>query len=309
MQTGSGARADAAPLTYRGFLASYRTAYAHQGGTKALALGALEPAWFAKLQRELAGVAAAEKSSNVADPAHTTYWTRPIGEARQFSLYNPTGRSDEYLSDFAAPSERPKRLVFPQLESLTRLARLFGRELLNLRLNGLGRQSALSLHEEDPITPARFGVEYRARFHLPIFTTPEARMLLDGEQFRFEEGVLYFFHHGCVHAAQNLSDQPRYHIVLDCELTPELFARLFPGTPSPDAGFRKYSPEQARRAAAGEPVRFASFVTEHGHVEERLDYGRRVPSWIDWYARGYPSLFRPWQRLTGRAGAGTRIPT
>lgn len=288
--------------SFRQFVSEYRRAYQHRGGLKALALGRLDPAWFAEIQREAQWIIDGQPSSNVGDKQHTTYWTKPKGEARQFSLYNATGNSQEYLSDFAPPAKTPKKLTFPQLSAIARFAKLFGDDLINLRLNGLGVSSGLSLHEESPITATRNGPEYRVRFHLPIFTNPNARMLLDGEQFHFEAGNVYFFHHGCVHAAINDSDQKRYHFVLDCELTPRLFESLFPGREGAvDPGFLRFDEAAAVELSRGEAIEFGEFVTETGEHITGIDYGRTIPTALDWYRTAYPSIFRPFQRLFGTA--------
>jgi hypothetical protein len=289
---------------YRGFLREYRRAYEHKGGIKSLALGRLDPDWFKAIQAEMTWVIGSQSSSDVTDKKHTTNWTRPVGQARQFSLYNPTGKSDEYLSDFVPPARTPKRLVFPQLSATARFAALFGEDLWNLRLNGLGTSSKLSFHEEDPITPKKEGIEYIVRLHLPIFTNPTAEVILDGESFHFDEGILYFFHHGCVHSAVNGGADPRYHFVLDCRLTPELFDKVFPGSgPSPDAGFRRCDWAEAWVLAPGCASPIEEFVTESGQViRGRLDYGRRAPNSLSYYRKSYPTVFRPLDRLLGRTG-------
>lgn len=287
-------------MAYAEFLRDFRRAYQHRGGVKALALGTLDPEWFGQLQTEMRWVTDTQASSDVGMAEHTTNWTRPVGVARQFSLYNPSGKPDEYLSDFAPPAKVGKKLVFPQLQATARFARLFGDELWNLRLNGLGNASKLSLHEEDPIEPLRGGRSYKARFHLPVFTSGRAEMLLDGESFHFEEGRLYFFHHGCVHAAINNDDAPRYHIVLDCLLTPELYGRIFPGQGGAvDAGFHRCSPAESHALVPGRPSPVDVFVTESGEEKRILDYGRSVPGMLTWYRKNYPSAFRPFDRLFG----------
>lgn len=288
-------------LTYRNFLREYRMAYRHKGGIKALSLGRLDPEWFKAIQAEVSWVIDSQASSDVTSAQHTTNWTRPVGQARQFSLYNPTGRSDEYLSDFLPPAQSKKKLVFPQLAAMARFAALFGEDLWNLRLNGLGTNSKLSFHEEDPITSKKEGVEYLVRLHLPIFSNGNSEMLLDGESFHFDEGSLYFFHHGCVHSAVNGGTDPRYHFVLDCRLTPALFQRVFPGSqPGPDPSFQRCTWQQARLPGRPSPV--DEFVTEAGAViRGKLDYGRPVPNRLSYYRRSYPSIFGPLDRMLGRA--------
>lgn len=288
--------------TYNEFLREYRRAYEHKGGVKALAMGRIDHDWFKEIQDEMTWVIDSQSSSDVTAKTHTTNWTRPVGQARQFSLYNPTGKSDEYLSDFLPPASAKKKLVFPQLSSTARFAALFDDDLWNLRLNGLGTSSKLSFHEEDPITPNKNGLSYIVRLHLPLFTNNSAEMLLDGESFFFKEGYLYFFHHGCVHSAVNGGSDPRYHFVLDCRLTPDLFERVFPGTaPSPDPGFSRFGWSEARAQVPGKPSPVDEFVTETGQVIRGvLDYGRPVPNRLSYYRKMYPSIFRPIDRLIGR---------
>ncbi len=285
-----------------GFKRGFRRAYRHEGGIKVLALGRLDAGWFAELQKEMAWVISSQSSSNVGSPAHTTNWTRPIGEARQFSLFNPTGRPDEYLSDFAPPAKVRKRLVFPELKATARFAALFGADLWNLRLNGLGKQSGLSAHEEDPITPGRWRNSYKVRLHLPVYTNAGACVYLDDERFHFAEGHLYFFHHGCVHSAVNPMEEPRYHLVLDCNLSSALFRRVFPGggSSTPDKGYTKLSPVEAAPLERGEPAPLGAFVTEDGRtISTGIRYGRHLPSPLDYYRKNYPSLL-PAPRLVPR---------
>lgn len=289
-------------MSYRAFVCDFRRAYEHRGGLKSSALGSLDPLWFEALRGEMSWVIANQPASLVTDKAHTSNWAKPVGVARQFSLFNPTGRPDEYLSDFAPPAKVGKKLVFPELEATTRFAKMFGEQLWNLRLLGLGRSSKLSLHEENPIEPQRYGMTYKLRFHLPVFTGPGARMLIDGESFHYDAGVLYFFHHGCVHAAVNDDETPRYHLVLDCLASADLYHRLFPGTTRRcDPGYQRLNPAEARATQIGEVSPVDEFVTEGGQTRHRLDYGRRAPGVMSWYRKAYPSAFRPLDRILGVA--------
>lgn len=229
-----------------------------------------------------------------------TNWTRPSGEVRQFSLFNASGRSEDTAGDYGYLGDvKKKRLVFPQLEGLSRFARLFMPDLRNLRLNGMGPNSALSAHEESSIQTTRLGLQHVVRFHLPIFTNAGARMFLDDEWFPYAEGTVYFFHHGCVHAAANGGNEPRYHLVLDCFFSKGLFQRLFPGQRSPDAEFCLSTDAEAIVAPI-EHHHFPEFVCEGGQViAGPIDYGRRLPHWVDWYRTNYPSVFSPLSHARG----------
>ena len=280
-------------MRYREFLTSFKRAYRHKGGTKALELGKLEATWFRQIQEECAWIYDHAGSSDVTDQRHVTYWTRPSGEVRQFSLFNETGKSEDTKGDYGYLGDiAKKRLVFPHLSALGRFAALFQPMLRNLRLNGMGAGSSLDAHEENCITASGLGRTFILRFHLPVFTNPAAHVFLDDEKFQFAEGHLYFFHHGCVHAAANAGKEPRYHLVLDCFLNRSLFAHLFPGHPSPDSCLIKTTDETA--VVRGIPSHFPEFVSEGGRViRGSIDYGRSLPSPFTYFKKNYPSLFDP----------------
>lgn len=275
---------------YRAFLRDYRAAFEHRGGVKALLLASLNEAWFEKLRAECLEISGAEASSDVTSPDHSTHWTRPQGSVNQFSLFNETGRSDDYRSDFGGRTDvKARKLVFPGKPAIARLAALFGSELRNMRLNLIGRKSSLQPHEEGSILSTPRGVDYVARFHVPIITNPGARVLLDNELFHFASGGLYFFHHGCVHGAVNEADEERYHIVIDAFLTRKLFDNLFdPDTPAPQGLTKRRG---AERRPDSEPFETRDFATESGVIMKDLLYGRQAPGFLAYYQKNYPSLF------------------
>lgn len=287
-------------MKYRFFSNNIKVAYAHKGGIKTLALGKLSDEWFRKIQAECSLITQGARPSDVTLASHVTNWTRPSGEVQQFSLFNISGETEDTTGDYGYLGDaKKKRLVFPHFEGLARFARLFASDLRNLRLNGMGPHSALNAHEERSVAATRFGTQTIVRFHLPVFSNPGARIFLDGEWFRYDEGTLYFFHHGCVHAVANDSDEPRYHLVLDCFLSKALFRRLFPGQRSPDPEFYLKGTAEALVPPLGR-YRFPDFISEGGRVVTGdIDYGRPVPRWIDWYRANYPNVFAKWSRLAG----------
>ena len=287
-------------MTYSQFISGIRSAYEHSGGLKMFACGQLENSWFRQICSEVNGILDSQPSSDVTSKAHVTNWTRPTGEARQFSLFNATGRTDDFLSDHSF-DRSAKKLTFPHLLGIQRFASIFGPALLNLRLNGLGKSSGLGAHEERSIQCTRYGLVYKIRFHLPIYTNPNARICLDGEMFHFEPGILYFFNQGCVHAAINDGDEPRYHFVLDCLLTRKLQATLLSqlGKPSADLGFRRLSASEAEVYRKSEPWSAADFTTEAGILMTRLDYGRVAPKALDYFRAQRPNLFARVDKLLG----------
>jgi Aspartyl/Asparaginyl beta-hydroxylase len=277
-------------MTYGEFVAGIRVAFEHRGGVKTLLLGKIDPLWFSQIQRECSSIIAAAESSDVTRKGHVTNWTRPTGRVRQFSLFNMSGDSADTRGDYGYLGDvAKKRLVFPEHDALARFAKLFIPALRNLRLNGMGTSSALNAHEEMSITPTPLGSSHIVRFHLPVFTNPHAAIYLDDEQYHYDEGCLYFFNHGCVHAASNNGTEPRYHLVLDAFLDRALFARFFPGQTSPDPGFVKMQSIEMH----GTHYHFPNFARENGSiVEGPINYGRRAPRAVDYYKKNYPSMVR-----------------
>lgn len=95
-------------MTYEKFVRGIRTAYEHRGGLKMFACGKIEDSWFQQIRQEVNWIASSQASSDVTAANHVTYWTRPTGVARQFSLLNGSGRSDDFASDHSFALEGKK---------------------------------------------------------------------------------------------------------------------------------------------------------------------------------------------------------
>jgi hypothetical protein len=207
-------------------LCDIRDANFHHGGLRCKRVLTVEEEFFREMQSEISKLIVDNQPSDVQNKEHLTNWTRPYGNAIQYSLLNESGQFDDFTKDFNGTS-RNKR--FHHGDKYPALARFIGGfpDAINLRLNGMGPDSGLSPHEEHTVIRQglRFGV--RVRLHLPIFTTPEAQVYLDGDYFHFDEGSVYYFNNGCVHSARNLGTETRYHLVWDMPLTARTFDLLF----------------------------------------------------------------------------------
>jgi hypothetical protein len=186
----------------------------------------LYPANITDLRREVHEIVDGLPYSSVS-AGHITNWTDPIGEVRQWSLWNRHGKTDDTSDDFSyamAGRHVPHAGRFPALDSFIRSHP----DLVNMRLNMLSAGSALSPHEEHlPRKKAQGKVSLRARFHLPIDTNPFAKMFADDRWFHFEEGNVYFFNNGCVHAARNGGETSRLHLVWDMLMTERAYNQMF----------------------------------------------------------------------------------
>lgn len=203
--------------------------YHHADGMRALHIGAVDPSLFGALLLD-AGVLTREwLPSLVREGSHSTGWTRPVGEVKQWSLFNTHGCTDVTSDDFRYDNIPDKRAV--PLSSIEVLAKSLP-DLVNMRMNLIGPSSSLSPHEESLDRPLPDGrVALRARFHLPLITTPRALMLADGDLFHFEAGQLYMFNNGCVHSAANYEDADRVHLVWDQLMTERAVDAMFGSTP------------------------------------------------------------------------------
>jgi len=266
------------------------------------AIGRIEDSWMEQIRSEVNWIVNSQASSDVTRKDHITNWTRPTGVAKQYSLLNRTGKSDDFSSDHSFALEG-KKLAFPDLKGIERFAKLFGPNLINLRLNGLGKSSGLGAHEEKPIQATSTGhLNYKIRFHLPIYTNPSVRICLDGEQFHFDEGILYFFNQSCVHAAINNGEEVRYHFVLDALLDKKLQQELLSlsGNPAGDKGLKTFDAAESERYSKSEPWHPDDFMTESGAKMTRLDYGRKAVKPLDYHRVRHPSVFAKVDRLLGR---------
>lgn len=177
-------------------------------------------------------VAAGSLPSDVTAKGHVTNWTRPQGEANQWSLFNRSGDTSDTSGDhdrsaegkaFAAPAFEAIRDVFPTI--------------YNLRLNRLGPASSLSVHEEEIVVKDHDGRwRLRARFHLPVATNEQATVELDGQRFHLEAGVVHYLNNGCHHRAVNDGEEERLHLVWDCLLDRALAERIGAGRPLKSLG-------------------------------------------------------------------------
>ena len=196
---------------------------------KALELFKVDETFFADLKKEVIQIVQSESPSQVNKAGHVTRWTRPVGNAFQFSLLNQTGRFDDFSTDQIKSRGNKK---FHHKKTYPKLAEFISKfpGMTNLRINILDTNSRLSQHEEDISlyhdTTGKPAL--RTRFHLPIITNPRALMFLEGDLYHFNAGKIYFFHNGCIHAAENNnSTYARIHLIWDMLLTDDTFTRMF----------------------------------------------------------------------------------
>jgi len=208
-------------------LSGIRDGNYHVGGIRCLQLLRLEEHYFGELRDEVVRLTQTECGSDVSNPNHITNWTRPRGEIVQFSLFNTSGRYDDFSSDHDL-SRIGKR--FFGSASYPELARFLSvvPDLVNFRINLMGAGASLSPHEEHAIVRTGGGaVGARVRFHLPMVTDFRAELMLDGYVYLLAPGTIYFINHGCVHSACNGGDHCRIHLVWDLLLTHEAYDVMF----------------------------------------------------------------------------------
>jgi hypothetical protein len=205
--------------------------YGHESSYKSRDLYILDNIFLKKLRDEVLELIEVEKPSNVAKHNHVTNWAGPIGVSKQFSLLNNSGRFDDTSSDH---NKSKKGKAFHHKERYPTLARFieFFPDAINFRANVFGSNSGLKQHKEDIVLVQSSGTPgLRVRFHLPIKTNKDVLMFVGGNYYHFNEGVLYFFHNGCVHAAHNHHNaQDRVHLVWDMLLTEDTYNRMFGGS-------------------------------------------------------------------------------
>jgi hypothetical protein len=208
----------------------------HSGGSPAircLRLFHLAGEYFERLRDEVIALVLTQEASDVGAADHVTNWTRPHGPVRQFSLFNASGRFDDFSADHDGScfgKRFHKRASYPAISHF-----IDGfPHAVNFRINVMGPGGRLSPHQENVLIRTKAGsLGARVRCHLPIATNESAEMMLDGGIYHLEAGVIYFVNHGCVHSARNGGAQDRIHLVWDMLLTRNAFELMF-GTHTPD---------------------------------------------------------------------------
>lgn len=229
----------------------------HQGGLKMWPCLAVEPAWFAEIREEVTRVVERRVPSDSTRPDHPSNWAGLVGRAAQHSLFNSSGDTSDYASDFNSQS-RGKCFADSGSPAIERLVSCFAERLHNFRINTYFPHSGVKPHEE-PIVKDNLVC---LRFHLPIFTNDRATIILDGERFHFESGIIYFFNKGCIHAAENSGDEPRRHFLFDLWLDEWVFQNMFSADSqaTPNSGLLRIDPVRTARLCASTPVDVSEYV-------------------------------------------------
>lgn len=228
-------------------------------GVTTLAVFDVVPEFFAALRADALDLVARENPSRPDDGQHVTNWTKPYGRVKQYSLFNESG----YFYDTSRDHDRSRAgKGFRHADRYPTLARFIALfpDAFNFRLNLLDGPAGLSPHQESVVWRRRRAstiVYLRARFHLPVTTTPQARLLLRDELVHFPAGVIHFFNNGAVHAAENPAGSRRIHLVWDMLLTQRAIQQMFGDSHVPQGLQRRVG--KARSVPVIEKVQVRSY--------------------------------------------------
>lgn len=179
-----------------------------------------------------AGLLAAELAavtSHTWNVQRTHTFSGHIGQAapidwRVLPLRSLGGDADR--TDPGGPGPQPFKPTrwLKQLPYLARLLDAIPAPLNAVRLMALG-PGAVSTAHRDPKYRLDRGL---TRLHIPIVTTPDAVLVLDGIEHRWQPGTLWYGDFSREHLVRNTNDTvTRIHVVIDALLTPNL-ASWFP---------------------------------------------------------------------------------
>jgi len=93
------------------------------------------------------------------------------------------------------------------------------------RLMALGPGTAIHDHRDGKLS-FPWGT---MRLHIPVITNPGAVITVDGQEYHWDAGRLWFADFDRLHRVRNTGTRTRIHLVLDCSPTPRLLS-LFPDT-------------------------------------------------------------------------------
>lgn len=198
--------------------------------TTCMQLFTVDPYMLDALASEAEDLVRTNDPSKVDTETHVTNWTKPYGQALQFSLKNRSGRLDDFSGDHDNLTSGKRFHHAARYPHIADFVDNFP-AATNFRLNVMGTQSGLSPHEEDVVFKNGQQIVFKTRFHLPVVTNSQAHMLLEEKLYHFSAGCVFWFNNGCVHAARNLGDTPRIHLVWDQWLTEATYHQMWAGSP------------------------------------------------------------------------------
>lgn len=215
------------PLTDTSCITAIRRgAYHRPSGLATYACLTVEEDFLARLREEALRLIASYPSMDSKDKSNRYTYVRPKGEYLYYSLLTTNGdfrdQGAAYSKTFVGKSFH-QEAEFPALGEFIRAFP----EAMNFTLRGLSGSSSIAPHEERNIHRLGDLTYVRVRLHLPIVTTPEARMMLEGGYYHFSAGTVYYFNNGCVHFANNPGHGRRIHLIWDLFLTRELLRDVF----------------------------------------------------------------------------------
>lgn len=199
----------------------------HRHGIRCLRLFRADSDFLTEIQAEVTDIVRTCASSNTADPTHiTNAVTKPVGETSYYSLYNATGDTSDWSTDYNCEFAGKAFIDARGYPNLNRLLSFF-LDTTQFKILGLGPGASLSPHDSSILYRRNGRYHVMLRLHLPVVSPPNATMLIGDQLYRFEEGSVFYFNHGCVHSAQNPSGVWRYHVVWDMRLTERSYRTLF----------------------------------------------------------------------------------
>ena len=145
------------------------------------------------------------------------------GEWKALALRSTTGQAKEIYRAPNDTREAIETIVLSRCVYFQKVLNAFECPILTARLMSLGPGSRILEHEDFFL-----GFEYGSiRIHIPITTDRRVEFFLAGERLQMKEGEAWYIDFGRPHRVNNLSDQNRVHLVIDCTVN-EWLRALFP---------------------------------------------------------------------------------
>lgn len=144
---------------------------------------------------------------------------------RCLSLRSPGGDGDRTDPGGPGPQDFADTVWLDRIPYVREVLESIPAPLHAVRFMALGPDT-VGIDHNDPKYGPRWGV---GRLHVPVSTNPEAVLVLDGVEHRWQPGEFWFGDFSRIHRVQNAGSEPRVHLVIDVLVTPGLSA-LFPDT-------------------------------------------------------------------------------
>lgn len=128
------------------------------------------------------------------------------------SLRSPDGESDNILADLTYQDSFKDTSFMDKCLSIKAFIQSFNCEIKAVRLMNLTVGAIIKEHTDGDLAFEKG----ECRMHVPIFTNPNVKFIINGERVIMDEGTCWYINANLKHSVANNGATDRIHLVFDC---------------------------------------------------------------------------------------------